>query len=77
MSDQPTPPPIEVEPALVINELCATDLGRALWERAQWRVAADVLQRRVVELETQRSAHPRTVTASVVDDAVLDGAAGV
>lgn len=49
------PPPIQVDPALVIQELCTTDLGRALWERAQWRVAADVLQRRVVEMEQQRS----------------------
>lgn len=50
------PPPIQVDQALVVVELCSTDLGRALWERAQWRVAADVLQRRVADLETQRPA---------------------
>lgn len=60
MTDTPgqqTPtPPIAVDPALVIQELCADPMGRALWERAQWRVAADMLQRRVAELERQRPA---------------------
>lgn len=55
---QVSPPPIEVDPALVIRELCSTDLGRALWERAQWRVAADVLQQRVVQLENQQKPQP-------------------
>lgn len=64
MTDAPTqaPPPIEVPPELAIQELCSSDLGRALWERAQWRVAADVLQRqnlaqqaRIDELEQQKS----------------------
>jgi hypothetical protein len=50
-----SPPPIEVDPALVIRELCSSDLGRALWERAQWRVAADALQLRVMQLESQRA----------------------
>jgi hypothetical protein len=53
-----SPPPIEVDPALVIRELCSSDLGRALWERAQWRVAADVLQQRVVQLENQQKPQP-------------------
>lgn len=66
MTDAPAPvsapPPIDVAPAAVVEELCSTDLGRALWERAQWRVAADVLQRqslaqqaRIDELEQQKS----------------------
>lgn len=50
------PPSISVDPAAVIQELCTDPMGRALWERAQWRVAADILQRRVVELEGQRPA---------------------
>lgn len=52
---QADPPPIAVDPSAVIHELCADPLGRALWERAQWRVAADVLQGRVVELEQQKA----------------------
>jgi hypothetical protein len=61
----PAPPPIEVDPTLVIRELCSTELGRALWGEAQWRVAADVLQRRVVELESQRApAAPATASES-------------
>lgn len=50
------PPPVDVDPAAVIHELVThSDMGRALWERAKWRVAADVLQRRVVELERQHA----------------------
>lgn len=55
-----TPPPVDVDPAAVVQELIThSDIGRALWERAKWRVAADVLQRRVVELERQHSPAPR------------------
>jgi hypothetical protein len=58
----PPPPPIDIPPEAVIRELCSSDLGRALWERAEWRIAADVLQRqnvaqqaRIDELEQQKS----------------------
>jgi hypothetical protein len=54
----PAPPPIEVDPTLVIQELCSTELGRALWGQAQWRVAADMLQRRVMQLEGQQATVP-------------------
>lgn len=65
-SGQQTPAtPIAVDPALVIQELCSDPMGRALWERAQWRVAADMLQRRVAELERQR---PAAATSSGVSD---------
>jgi hypothetical protein len=61
---QPSPPPIEVDPTLVIQELCSTELGRALWGQAQWRVAADVLQQRVIQLESQQQPQPAAGTES-------------
>jgi hypothetical protein len=47
----PEPAPLVIPPDDVIAELVTDPLGRALWERAQWRVAANMLQRRVAELE--------------------------
>jgi hypothetical protein len=54
----PEPAPLIVPPEDVIKELVTDPLGRALWERAQWRVAADMLQRRVVELEAEQVGGP-------------------
>lgn len=50
MADQTTVPPERV-----VQELCADPLGRALWERAQYRVLSEVLAERVDELQQQRS----------------------
>jgi len=47
----PDPAPLVIPPDDVIVELVTDPLGRALWERAQWRVAANMLQRRLAELE--------------------------
>lgn len=50
MADQTTVPPERV-----VQELCADPLGRALWERAQYRVLSEVLAERIDELQRQRT----------------------
>lgn len=45
---------ITVPPEQVVQELCSDPLGRALWERAQFRVLAVVQAERIERLEKQK-----------------------
>jgi len=46
--------PLPVPPELVVQELCSDPIGRALWERAHYRVLSQVQADRITQLETQR-----------------------
>lgn len=48
--------PLTVTTEKVIEELCSEPLGRALWERAQWKVVAHAQAERIAELENQTTA---------------------
>lgn len=43
---------LEVTPQKVIEELCADPLGKALWERASWKVVAESLAQRLSAMES-------------------------
>jgi hypothetical protein len=45
--------PLTVTTEKVIEELCSEPLGRALWERAQWKVVAHAQAERIAELENR------------------------
>jgi hypothetical protein len=55
MAEQADAQPISVDVDRVVQDLCSTDHGRALWERSQWKVAALQAHERIAELERQKS----------------------
>lgn len=60
------PEPMTVPPEYVVDVLCRTDLGKAMWRGAQFEALAEVQRARIAELEKQR-------TPAVTDPAEGDG----
>lgn len=51
MPDQP----MTVPPEYVVDVLCRTDLGKALWRGAQFEALAEIQHARIAELEKQKA----------------------
>jgi len=45
-----------VPPELVVQELCSDAIGRALWERAHYRVLSQLQADRITQLQNQLAA---------------------
>lgn len=51
--------PLTVPPEHVVDVLCRTDLGKALWRAAQYEALAEIQHARIAELE-QAPTYPPT-----------------
>ncbi len=49
------PEPTTVPPEYVVDVLCRTELGKALWQGAQYQALAEIQHTRIVELEKQKA----------------------
>lgn len=49
------PESMTVPPEYVVDVLCRTDLGKALWRGAQFEALAEIQHARIVELEKQKA----------------------
>lgn len=47
--------PMSVPPEYVVDVLCRTELGKALWQGAQYQALAEIQHARIAELEKQKA----------------------
>lgn len=46
---------LQVPPEYVVDVLCRTELGKALWQSAQFEALAEIQHTRIAELEKQKA----------------------